>query len=445
MADIHITRELLRAASRGELPPRVLLNLGLEHLIALCPTCRLEVEAWRYEQGAAPPPDYTRAFQALPDLISKQMPRMPVERRLAKRDLRALLRLPREAREKRINRARDRYRGIALVQLLLDESRKHFTRDPREALHLANLARAVLQRSPHVPGYFDYLALVTAYLANATRLSGDRRLASEHFGHVRFLVSREGVTDPEVLARVDDLEGSLRIDQRLFQEAETLLRRAIMFYRLIGAATEEARVLVKLAVAFHLQDKTDLAIETTKAALRPLTPKSELRLYVCARYNLASYLTDLGRYQEAERLLATDYRHYDRLREPWTQLRLTWLIGRIDAGYGKVEAAERAFLTARDGFIAEGIGFDAAIVSIRDLAPLYLREGRPEEVKRLSEEMLPIFTAADVHREALAAIILFTEAAKREEVTLAMTEKIARYLRDARADPSLRFAKEEVS
>jgi hypothetical protein len=79
------------------------------------------------------------------------------------------------------------------------------------------------------------------------------------------------------------------------------------------------------------------------------------------------------------------------------------------------------------------------------LAPLYLREGRAAEVKRLAEEMLPIFTAADVHREALAALILFAEAAKRDEVTVALTEKIARYLRDARVDPSLRFAKEEVS
>ena len=444
MADLHITRELLRAVSRGELPPRLLLNLGLEHLTALCPTCRREVEAWRREQSATPY-DYSRAFEVLPEVVSKEMPEISEGRRLAKRDFRALLRLPVEAREKRISRARDRYRGIALVQLLLNESRTHFTKDPGEALHLAELARSVLQHTPDVPGYFDYLALVTAYLANATRLSGDRRLASEHFGHARFLILHEGVTDPEVLARIDDLEGSLRADQRLFPEAETLLRRAIMLYRVTGASVEQARVLVKLAMTFELEGKTEAAIQTVKMALRSLTPERALRLYVCARFNLAWYLTSLRRYQEAERLLVEDQKHYRRLREPWTELRLSWLIGRIDVGYGKVEAAERAFLTARDGFIAQGIGYDAAMISVEELAPLYLKQGRTAEVKRLSEEMLPIFAAADVHREALAALIIFVEAAKREEVTLAMAEKIARYLRDARADPSLRFAKEEVS
>lgn len=444
MADLHITRELLRAISRGELPPRLLLQLGLEHLTALCPTCRQEVEAWQSERGSTLY-DYTQAFQIIPELLAREIPRMAKERRSAERDLRLLLKVSSDEREAHIKRARNRYRGVALVELLLDESRKLFTKEPREALHFSELARTVLQHSPHVPGYFDYLALTTAYLGNATRISGDRRKASEYFGHARFLISHEGVTDPAILARIDDLEGSLRKDQRLFPEAEMLLRRSVMLYRLIGASIEEARVMVSLAVAFHLQEKTDLAIEMTEGALRSLSPDENLRLYVCARYNLASYFTDLGEHQKAERLLAEDYSHYGKLREPWTQLRLTWLIGRIDLGRGKIEAAERAFLEARDGFIHEGIGFDAAIVSVRDLAPLYLREGRWAEVKRLAEEMLPIFAAADVHREALAALIIFVEAAKQERLTVAMAAEIGRYLRDARADPSLRFAKEEVS
>jgi len=444
MADLHVTRELLRAISRGELPPRLLLNLGLQHLTALCPTCCREIEAWQHERGSILY-DYTQAFQILPELLSQQIPRMARERRSAERDLRALLKLPAEEREARIKRARNRYRGVALVQSLLDESRKRFTSEPREALHLSEVARTVLQHTPQVPGYFDYLALATAYLANATRVSGDRRLASQHFGHARFLISHEGVTDPEILARIDDLEGSLRKDQRLFPEAEMLLRRSIMLYRLIGASVEQARVLVKLADAFDLQGKTETAIETVEAALRSLTPEGTLRLYVCARFNLAWYLTTLREYQEAEQLIAADYQHYHRLREPWTQLRLTWLRGRIDAGRGKIEAAERAFLQARDGFVAEGIGYDAAMISVEELAPLYLEQRRTAEVKRLAEEMLPILAAADVHREALAALIIFVEAAKEEQLTVSLARDIGKYLRDARADPALRFPKEQPS
>ncbi|HEX3557122.1 MAG TPA: hypothetical protein VIA62_28180 [Thermoanaerobaculia bacterium] len=92
--------------------------------------------------------------------------------------------------------------------------------------------------------------------------------------------------------------------------------------------------------------------------------------------------------------------------EDWTQLRLTWLRGKIAARRGESDAAERFFLEARDGFMAAGHGYDAAMVAIEDLALLYLREGRTADVKRLAEEILPVFQAQDVHREAMAALRL---------------------------------------
>jgi hypothetical protein len=66
-------------------------------------------------------------------------------------------------------------------------------------------------------------------------------------------------------------------------------------------------------------------------------------------------------------------------------------------------------------------------------------------VKRLAEEMIPIFQAADVHREALAALLLFQEAARHETLTLKLAREVARYLKAARVDPSLRFSTEKPS
>ena len=103
------------------------------------------------------------------------------------------------------------------------------------------------------------------------------------------------------------------------------------------------------------------------------------------------------------------------------------------------DAAEKAFLEARDGFIAEGIGYDAAMVTVEDLALLYLREGRTADVKRLAEEILPIFQSQDVHREAVAALRLFQEAARQEQLTIQAVRDYVRYLRKARADPSRPF------
>ena len=73
------------------------------------------------------------------------------------------------------------------------------------------------------------------------------------------------------------------------------------------------------------------------------------------------------------------------------------------------------------------------------LAILYLKEGRTADVQRLAEEMLPIFQAQDVHREALAALQLFQEAARQQELTIEKALEVAAYLREARGEPGLRF------
>lgn len=79
------------------------------------------------------------------------------------------------------------------------------------------------------------------------------------------------------------------------------------------------------------------------------------------------------------------------------------------------------------------------MVSIEDLALLYLREGRAADVKRLAEEIHPIFQAQDVHREALAALRLFQDAARQEQLTVKVLREYVRYLKEARTDPALKF------
>lgn len=437
MADIHLTRELLWAVTRGELPPSVVTQVGTQHLMSLCPTCRKEIAAFQKERraGAANP----QTLQMLPALLDEQIPRIEKEQRGAARDLADLLALPREERMQKVERARNRFRSATLIRLLLRESRKRVQEDPKEALHLASLARRAAQCNPQMPQAFDLIALATAQMANACRVQDDVQQAEEHFGHARYVITHHGVTDPEILARVDKLEGSLRMDQRQFQKAEELLTRSAMLYRLSGDKVETSRVLTTLGLMYLHQGEITSAIETTTAALRGLQGSSEPRLYLCARFNLARCLTEDGQYQEATDLLSADADLYREFPEAWTQLRLSWLQGKIAAGLGRSEEAEKIFLEVRDGFIAQGIGYDAAMVSIEDLALLYLREGRAADVKRLAEEIHPIFEAQDVHREALAALRLFQEAARQEQLTVKALREYVRYLKDARTDPALKF------
>ncbi len=429
MSDIHITRELLRAVARGELSERALAQIEAHHLESLCPVCRREVQAWREEQTG--PTGYEYALQALPAVLGRHASDLLKLGRQAERDLKDLLAIPSAERIARIGRARGRFRGTVLAERLIEESRRRTPADPREGYDLAELARTVVQRSPDHPDSFSLLALASARMANACRAGGDLRRAGEHFQYVRYVVSHEGVTDPLVLAQVDHLEGSLRKDQRRFEEAKALLTRAAMLFRISGAAVETARVLLKLGALFFQQDLFERAVDTTEAALERLPPEQEPRLYLSGRHNLALYLAEAGRFAQAAGLVAADEDLYRQIQEPWLQLRLSWLRGKIAAGLGETVEAERFFRETRDGFVRQENGYDAAMASL-DLALLYLKEGRTAEVLPIAEEMVTLFEAQDVHREALAAVLLFQEAAQREEVTAGMVRELAGRLETVR-------------
>lgn len=439
MADGHLTREILRAVARGELPPRALSEIGLSHLTSLCDHCREEIEAFQKEQAGGADAGYNRTFEVLPALLDEGLHQIAREQEEADRDLQVLLALPREEREGRIRRARGRFRSAALARMLLDESRSRLPGEALEAVHLADLARVIIQRNPAAPEAFDVLALAAAEKANACRAQGDLMQAEEIFGHVDLLVTEHGVTDPLVLARVTELEASLRKDQRRFSEAEELLTRAATHYRLCGGTREIGRVLLTMASLSFYKGEIDQAIGEIRALFEVLPLESDPNLYLCARYNLARYLVEAGAFNDAAEILAADEDLHARFPEPWTRLRLAWLRGKIAAGLGDGATAEQVFHEVRGGFIAQGIGYDAAMVCMEDLVPLYLRQGRTADLRRMAEEMYPIFHAQDVHREALAALVIFQEAARREELTLQKAREIAAYLREARGNPGLRF------
>ncbi len=119
-------------------------------------------------------------------------------------------------------------------------------------------------------------------------------------------------------------------------------------------------------------------------------------------------------------------------------VRLRWLEGRIAAGLGRRDEALTALSRVREEFVSREIAYDAALVSL-ELANLYLEEGRKAEVRNLARQMMWIFHAQGVPREALAALRLFCEAAEREAVTLDLARRLAQYLFRAQNDPNLRF------
>jgi len=70
------------------------------------------------------------------------------------------------------------------------------------------------------------------------------------------------------------------------------------------------------------------------------------------------------------------------------------------------------------------MGYDAALVSL-DLAVLFALEHRTEDLKRLAAEVMQVFESRDVHREAVAALILFQNACEEERLTAELAGQIA--------------------
>jgi len=435
MDDIHLSRELLRAVSRGELPVKLLSQVGLQHLMDLCPYCQREIRAWQRElQGGAVTAEN---FDLLPSFRSETTGSgHPVLQAAA--EMRELLALPHEERLRKVRQARTRFRSPVLARLLLEGSRERVHGDPGESFNLAELALTVASYSPQMPHIVEFTTLTAAAMGNACRAGAGLKEAEQHFRYARSIIRGQGVTDPEVLARVDDLEGSLCKDQRLFSRAEELLSRAAMLYRLIGDQPGIGRVLLILASTYNLQGLTSRAIETVEAALKQIKRASEPRLFLFARHNLALYLTEADRPLDAADIVAADMGLYREFPDKQTQLHLSWLYGKIAMGLEDYANAEEAFLSAQRGFMAEGMGYDAALVSL-DLALLYLRQRRTRELQELVEAAVPIFASQDIHREAAAALMLFQDAVRHDAITATLVEEVVRYLKVARNDPSLRF------
>ena len=438
MEDIHVTRLLLWGVVRGELPTRSLVEIAAQHLAALCPTCKAQFEDFQRElQAARENPDYRPAFERLRAFLAREGPAVEAEERRSKAELQELLALPQAERIAQVNRARTRFRSPALGALLLEESQKRLPAEPEASYDLARVADAVSFYLPEAES-IEVKTRAFAFMGNAQRILGDLREAERLFAFARRLVRIQGVTDHLVVAELDGMEASLRRDQRRFEDAELLLTRSILLYQLARAPAEAARSLLILGALYNQQGDPAKAAAATRRAQKTLHPEEEPRLYLCACHNLAGYLCEAGEFREAQAALDQSRELYRRFPDSWTQLRLTWLEGKIARGLGELDLAEAAFLGARQGFIAERRAYDAALVSL-ELALLYAETGRTAELKELLAEVIPIFEEKEIHREALAALLLFQDAARLERVTVETVKELVAYLRRAERDPALSF------
>jgi len=444
----HPDRQALERFARGEVFRHEARRI-VEHLRSGCRSCQRDldrllpsIEGPLAEAPPAAPAERMDGAWPRVDLerLKAQLSLVQRDREGAPARVEELLALPPRERQAAL-RSDSRYAKPAVCDRLVEASFQAGFDDPARAVALAELAIELADRvDPAAYGRalaLDVKARAWAYLGNARRLGSDLRGAQEALDLAQSL-SNDGSGDPLEQARILDLKASLAADRGRFEEATDLLDMVIDIYGEIREPHRLGRALLGKGVVVGHQGDPATAASLIRRSLPLLDRESEPRLLLWASHNLAWFIDEAGRPEEAAAELESFAHLYDEFPDAAAHTRRLWLAGRIAAGLGRAEEAEAALREVQRRFAAEGDAYDAAVVTM-DLAALLLELGRNREVAALAAETFPVLVAQEVHHHALAALVAFTHAVERDCASPKLARDIANFLIRASKNPRLQF------
>ena len=331
------------------------------------------------------------------------------------------------------------FRTWAMCELVSAKSVEMAPSSPAQAVELAELALRIARRCPgeewlrqRAQGYAWF------HLANARRATSDLPGSVAALAPAIRLWEAGASGDPGFFNEtiVLALEANIRKAQRRFPEA---LKR-------IGEALEADRgdlrgkLLLTKAQIFRALGDVEASTEVLREAIPFIDEEREPRTALGVRCQLLLNLCLQNRAAEAAPLFGDVQRLAEQLGQEVDSVRVAALGALIAAGLGHAEEAEQAFEEARSRFASfePPLAFDYALVSL-DLGLLLLEQGRTAEVRELADEMAWIFSNQGVHREALAAVKMFCDAARSEAATVQMARRVIRFLHRSQHDPELKF------
>ncbi|MFY9826983.1 MAG: helix-turn-helix transcriptional regulator [Thermoanaerobaculia bacterium] len=343
------------------------------------------------------------------------------------------------ARQRKLLQEDSRFWRHDLCERLCQESSRQAARHPNRALFLAEHAVFLAERISMERGDCPALrAFAAAHQANAIRAKGTLPMAAEAFEQVSLLWSeavRKSQAPASYEARILDLKSSLCRASRNLPEAITLIDKAL---ELAVNQTDRGRLLIQKSKIVEETGDYTSAIALLQEAEPFIDPKADPRNMLCLQHNLMWLLATEGKAEEAQALLPGVRTLSRKLNNALDLVRLRWAEARIEAGFGRTAKAMELLRQVRAEFATRRIDYDTALVTL-ELAVHLASDGQTAEVKTLARNLVPIFKAQQVHREALAALTLFRNAAEKESVTVELARSLLGYLQKARNDPSLRF------
>lgn len=332
--------------------------------------------------------------------------------------------------------------GLPQVRALLEAGRSLRFHDPQATLRFARLARYAADRlDPKEFGLeqvADLRGLAWAELGNAYRICDDLPRAGQAMSRAVYW-SRRGSHSTLLLARVADLLASLLSNQRRLAEGIDLLNLVYELHLNSGRAHLAGRALISSGLLIGLGGAPGKAILRIRRGLALLDSDRDPELVAHALQSLLWFLTDLGRFRAARRLLWRSRTLFVEHGSALALLRLRWLEGRIYAGLSDFSRAEAAFQETRAGFAEHGQVYPAAMAGL-DLAALWARQGRHAEVNTLTQEMIATFRALRIAREAIVTLLILQKAcAAGGGQLLEIIEMVVSFLEDLERQPARRY------
>ena len=333
------------------------------------------------------------------------------------------------------------FRTWALCELLVAESIRLAPNHPHDSREIARLAVRMAELVAEEELFRRRLqGYALAGLCNAERVCNDLPAADAAFARAEPLWVEGEPGDPGLLnpAFVPWIKAALHRAHRRFPEALKAIRLALS----LDNGELRGKILLSKAAILEIFGDSEGATATLLEAAPLIDADRSPRDALILQFNGIVGLCNLERFEEAAERIDEVRALAERLGEELDLTRVVWLEGKLAAGLGRVADAEAAFAQVRQKFTTETLAFDYALVSL-DLALLLLRQGNTGQVRTLAGEMLWLFTRQRIHREALAALHVFREAAQQEAATVELTRSIYRFLNRARHDPELKYEVEE--
>lgn len=441
MTHEHLSHEDLYAFLRGQLPMDETKG-HLQHILQGCTRCSELIRETLSRKRGMPEEGYAQAFLDTANFVVDKEAPLALERIAAPGLSARLLDLSWEQR--RLLVANDpRYRTFGLCERLIQESRQAIWNVHSETI--VDRARCAVLVGEHVdpaaygePYVVDLVAFAYAALANGYRLSSKFALAEENLDIAAAYLERGRGHALESL-RLTSYRASLLATLGRFEESVELLRSRLREAAGCGDDRLHARLLLQMGMALSWFDPA-AALDVLREAERRVDRRDSPRLAFCARRNLVWSLNACGRSHEALMEFHASRNLFRQFPDRWAQLHLRWTEARLAFDLGHPEEAEAAYQRLWGRAFELDLRLDTALISL-DMIEIQIVLGRHTDAITVARRLVDLFSAWNVHREAMHAWALLLEALRRHTASRELVGEVALYLRRAWKNPELKFSR----